>query len=126
MSSSLYAAKTVTVNEKLEKHFSKSNVKQIRLALAEEIFCHYMDLCDYSNNITSGLKEEVIIKTKTYSETIKKRLTLISLEVDLSETIQTICSIKMNFKPRGLSVSSDGDFEEVKSHWEVRSFDCDY
>ena len=123
LSHSIYAAKIVTINEKLEKHFKKPDVDKIRFTLAEEIICHYMDLCDHSHYVKSGLTEEVIIRTKTYSEKIKKQVTLMRLEVFLSE-LETKCLIDMKLKPQNLSISPEGDFEETKSYWKVRDLNC--
>jgi len=120
---SLYASKTIEVEESLKKNFAKNQTYQIRLALADRLICHEFNLCEKVNPAIYSLISHIKITSKTFSETLSKDLTIITLDVLVSH-LNKRCSVQMKLQPKYIYVTDEGDLEEHQSSWIITDTHC--
>ena len=125
LSSLLLAAKAPNNPEKLEDVVSPPLSKMMRFAMAEEIYCSYMDLCDSMHYVTEGIKDDIFVISKTFSSTYNKSLTLLTVETEIKD-LEEKCILKMKFYPGSFSVNEKGDFKKSKDVWSVREVECEH
>ena len=118
-----FGATTYQVKENLKKNFGKHTTYQIRLTIAKEVICTHMSMCESPDPITYSFISNILVISKTYSETIRKELTLMTLNVSLDD-LGKRCIVQMKLKPQQLYVSPEGDLEKLHESWSVTKATC--
>ena len=124
MIQSVHCAETIKVSEGLKKVFGKHQTFKIRSALAENIICHHLKMCQKVDPIIYSLISKITITSKTFSEKIHKQLTLMMLDVSLKD-LNKQCNAQMRLLPKHTYVSDQGDLEVQEASWLVKKVFCE-